>query len=168
MNNKIHREDNTFVITKNGYPYHVTAAMSEYSGLLAEYGASPETFAEEAIYTPSLAEIKQAARVKITEIRNRKESEGFAYQGMFFDSDALSIQRLMCAAQSAAHNPEFTVNWTLKDNSEVSLSSAQIQGVVAAFSAYNNTLHQTAAELKTQINEAENASAVAAVVWEDN
>ncbi len=63
MNNRIHREDNTFVITKSGYPYHVTADMPEYAGLLAEYGASPEAFSEEYPYVPpepTPAELAQA------------------------------------------------------------------------------------------------------------
>ena len=43
----IHRQDNTFVIEKNGLPYHVVPDMPEYAGLLAEYADNPVAFTEE-------------------------------------------------------------------------------------------------------------------------
>ncbi len=59
----IHRQDDTFVIDKNGYPYHITADMPEYAGLLAEYSENPGNFEEERPYVPpepTPAEIAQA------------------------------------------------------------------------------------------------------------
>lgn len=43
----IHREDNTFVIIKDGFPYHVIEGMEEYSCLLTEYTLNPDKFTEE-------------------------------------------------------------------------------------------------------------------------
>ena len=65
----IHRQDNTFVITKSGYPYHVTADMPEYAGLLAEYADNPVAFTEE--YPPVIPE-PTPAELALAEI-NRLE-----------------------------------------------------------------------------------------------
>lgn len=44
---KVHRQDDTFVIEKDEYPFHVTPEMPEYADLLAEYQENPQSFTEE-------------------------------------------------------------------------------------------------------------------------
>lgn len=46
----IHRQDNTFVIEKNGYPYHVIEGMDEYADLVSAYRNNFEDFEEEQVY----------------------------------------------------------------------------------------------------------------------
>ena len=164
---KIHREDNTFVITKNGMPYHVLGGMQEYAELREEYAANPENFTEEYSYKPTLKEIKKAACEKINVVRKEKETAGFTYMGKVFDSDDVSLQRLLYAAQSAALNPDFMIEWTLKDNSIIQLDAAKVQEAVEAFCIYNNALHQKAILLKEAINLAEDAAGVREVSWEN-
>ena len=60
---KIHRQDDTFVIEKNGYPYQVIEGMEEYQELLEEYEANPSAFEEEyppEPYEPTPQELAQA------------------------------------------------------------------------------------------------------------
>ena len=71
----IHRQDNTFVITKSGYPYHVTADMPEYAGLLAEYADNPVAFTEEyppVIPEPTPAEIAQAEIDRLESLQTKR------------------------------------------------------------------------------------------------
>lgn len=160
MIKKIHRENNTFVITKNRLPYHVIPGDPEYSKLLAEYNENPQNFTEEYKYTPSLQEFKNNAYEKINILRQEKEKAGFSYRGKIFDSDSVSMQRLLCAAQAAATNPDFTIEWTLKDNSNLQLDALQMQEVVATFCAYNNELHEQATTLKEAISKAQSIDEV--------
>lgn len=43
----IHRQDNTFVITFDGNPYHIIKGMDEYSQLIKDYAKNPTEFTEE-------------------------------------------------------------------------------------------------------------------------
>lgn len=52
----LHRLDNTFVITKNEYPYHVIPEMEEYADLLRQYEEDPSQFEEEVINEAEEAE----------------------------------------------------------------------------------------------------------------
>lgn len=45
----IYRKDETFIIKKNGMPYHVTKNMKEYPALIQEYQQNPNNFEEEKI-----------------------------------------------------------------------------------------------------------------------
>lgn len=59
----IHRQDDTFVIEKNGYPYHVTPEMPEFSELSTAYQANPSAFSEEAepvVPEPTYQELRAA------------------------------------------------------------------------------------------------------------
>lgn len=58
---KIHRPDNTFVIEKNFYPFHVTPEMPEYSELLTEFEQSPENFNED--FNPEIPDIEADYKV---------------------------------------------------------------------------------------------------------
>lgn len=59
----IHRViDDTFVIEKNGYPYHVIEGMEEYEGLYEAYLNDPHSFIHEhpEQYEPTEEDIAQA------------------------------------------------------------------------------------------------------------
>lgn len=59
----IHRQDNTFVIEKDGMPYHVVEGMAEYAGLLTDYSENPNSYTEEYLpepYIPTAQELAQA------------------------------------------------------------------------------------------------------------
>lgn len=44
---KKYRADGSFVIEKNGYPFHVTAEMPEYAEVLAEFQNNQQDFVED-------------------------------------------------------------------------------------------------------------------------
>lgn len=56
----IHREkDNSFVIVKNGYPYHVVSGMEEYVQLCEKYEINKDLFEEEKEVVVSFNDLKQ-------------------------------------------------------------------------------------------------------------
>lgn len=117
----------------------------------------------------TLQDLKDAQWSAIKQSRDAAELGTFTYNGMVFDGD-LNAQRRLAAYISvsksalAAGEP-FSAEFTLADNSLVTLSAqdfvgielAKVQSVAAVFA------HATA--LRAQIEAASTAAQVAAVVW---
>jgi len=118
----------------------------------------------------TLAEAKTEKLEEITRERDNKEQAGFDYMGKTFDADATSVQRLTLAAQSAslalASNEPFTINWTVQDDSSITLNAAEMLGVVPAIATHADTLHQEGRKLKNAVNNATTLDEVEAIVWE--
>ena len=95
----------------------------------------------------------------VNNTRNTKETEGFSYLGKIFDSDSLSVQRITNSALSAmiaiSNNTDFSITWTLKDNSSLNLSALRMLGCQAALTNRAAALHSYAKSLKELISAAE-------------
>lgn len=113
----------------------------------------------------SLDEVKAAQWEKVKASRYRAEASGFLWDGSLFDSDKISQQRITAAAQIASLNPEFSVDWTLADNSVRSLSASDMLAVCAAMGAHLNQQHATGRNLRAQIDSATNTAGVESVCW---
>ena len=89
--------------------------------------------------------------------RDAREFGPFSWGALTFDGDAESKSRLSLAAMAAqaaiASGQVWEVDWTLADNSTVTLSSADVIGVVQAMGANITAAHQ-AARLKRAAIEA--------------
>lgn len=130
---------------------------------------------EEAIPVPpappakTLAEAKADKRIEINFRRNMDEMGGFPFMGKDFDSDQLAVSRITVAVQAAqaavAAGAPFTIDWTAKDNSQISLTAAQLIGMPVALATHANALHMKAHGLKAQIDAATTVAKVEAVKW---
>lgn len=69
----IHRKDDTFVVTKNGRPYHVVKGMDDYDALLKSYRDDSSTFDEER--PPVLPVIDHGALVRADRNQLLKDSD---------------------------------------------------------------------------------------------
>jgi hypothetical protein len=115
---------------------------------------------------PPLASIKAAKRKAINAARDAEESAGFDYLGKRFDSDLQGIKRLYGAIMAALVAPgNFDVQWTTSDGSTITLNKGQLTALPLVMAAASNSLHAKARNLKAQINAAQSASEVDAVVW---
>lgn len=118
---------------------------------------------------PTLDAIKAVARAEINSQRDRAESLPFDYLGKQFDADPISIKRLTLAVQAAQSaiiaGQTFTITWTCADNSTIDLDEQQMLGALQAMMLRGVELHEKARALKTQIDAAETAEEVAAIVW---
>ena len=114
----------------------------------------------------NLSEAKTQAKDRITKARDTEESNGFVAYGKVFDSDLAAIQRISVAVQAAnAVGESFTVVWTCKDNTTITLDHAQTLALPAFMADVANTLHIKARSLKDQIEAATTLEEINAIVW---
>ena len=120
----------------------------------AKYGALPENVT----LTPppkTLEESKKAKKQSINKERDKKEQSSFLYDGSSFDTDQVSYMRLLGASQTAqsalASGQEFSVDWTLSDNSTRTMSAEDMLAIIPAFAMYSSSLHVRAKVMKDQV-----------------
>lgn len=80
----IHRTvDDSYVITKNGFPYHVYPYAAEFAeewdAVFAYAEAHPECVTEEKPYVPTLEELKTAKKARIDAETSAAIASGFDY-----------------------------------------------------------------------------------------
>ncbi|MDR1702319.1 MAG: DUF4376 domain-containing protein [Sporomusaceae bacterium] len=118
---------------------------------------------------PTLQEIRNKKRQKINAIRNAKEQGVFYFAGKPFDSDSVSAQRIAVAAQNALVakivGAEFAIEWTLADNSTITLNADEMLAVSQALAVHAATVHTTAKNLKDVINAAATQEEVENISW---
>lgn len=125
---------------------------------------------EELANTPlTLDEAKEQKKTEINARRDTLEQAGFEYLGGVFQTDEISYMRLLGANISAqlalSMGEDFSIDWTLADNSTMTLNASEMVGIIPAFAEYSNSLHVYANELKAQVEECETNEDVDAVVW---
>lgn len=117
----------------------------------------------------TLRDLKDARRAVINAAREQAEVGGFEALGHHFDSDAKSVARINVQVQMAlvalAEQWEFSIDWTLSDNSVVTLSGSQMISVGSALAEHMALQHEKAKGLKTQIEAAQLPEQVALVSW---
>lgn len=118
---------------------------------------------------PTLAELKLQKREAINAERADRETRGFPFLGVMFDSDQRSADRIQVAALAAhtalAVGQPFAVTWIAADNTPVALDAQGVMGLLGAFASYGLALHDTAQTLKAQVDAATTEAELVAVVW---
>jgi hypothetical protein len=106
---------------------------------------------------------------RIKAARTAAESAGFLFNGVRYDSDPLSLQRISSAvtlailAQSAGQ--PFAIDWTVADNSVVALDAAGMIGVGLACGQYVASVFDRARVLREQIEAATTADELDGLQW---
>ena len=117
-------------------------------------------------YDPrTLPDLKAAKWAQIKRDRDEAEFGGFTWNGSLFDSDAISQSRIQGALQLAALIPDFSIDWTLADNTARNLSAADLANVGAALGMHVAAQHAKARLLRSQIEAATTVAEVDAVTW---
>ena len=121
---------------------------------IEEYVVPVQVIAKE-----KLADVKARHKKQLNEWKELLEKSGFEFQGVMYQSDINSVQRMQVAvlsAQSALMVDEpFSINWATADNSEVTLEAADMVDLMDEYLSYSQDLHQQAKELKADVDEAE-------------
>ena len=117
--------------------------------------------------TDNAYKAKTWERIKVA--RAAAESAGFIFNGMRYDSDPLSLQRISSAvtlamlAQSAGQ--PFAIDWTVADNTVVPLDAAGMIGVGLTCGQYVASVFDRARVLREQIDAATTADQLDALQW---
>lgn len=115
-----------------------------------------------AIPAPDLADVKAAKRAEINTIRDQKEMEPINN----FDVDEKSAIRILFV-QNQLLRSGGTIDWTMADNTEENVDSADMNAIIDAIVEQSNRVHNIANYLKEQIEAATTAEEVNAIEWID-
>lgn len=125
-----------------------------------------------AIAEPTLDELKSAKRTEILAARDAAVRDGTTWQGhpIWTDGDAqrLALSVMAAPTLAAAVGSAETVSyptWTCKDGHVVQLDEAYATDLCLTIQTYVTAMYNTAAELLTQVDAAQSAEDVAAIVW---
>lgn len=164
----IKRLDGSYVITKNGYPYHVTQdgdTADEWAAVNAYAKAHPEEVTEVTPPpAPTLAEMKEAKKAELALARYRAEVSGTEFGGVHIKTDRQSQSLITGAALAASQDPEYSVVWKA-EGGFVTLTAEQIIAAAQAVRAHVEACFAREAELSSAVDAAKSAKAVRAIEW---
>jgi hypothetical protein len=93
----------------------------------------------------------------------------FVCGGQTFDGDSESQRRIQGAAQLAtlaqATGQPFSIDWTLADNTQATLTATEMIGVGVALGQHVNGAHGIARALRAQIDAATTPEELEAIQW---
>ena len=158
------------------------AALTDYSGPLPAYWNGSAVQAIPAQPSPShtwnwatkqwaydLTEGRAQAWSRIKSARESVEFGLFAWGGQTFDGDSESQRRIQGAAQLAtlaqATGQPFSIDWTLADNTQATLTATEMIGVGVALGQHVNGAHGIARTLRIQIDAATTPEELEAIQW---
>lgn len=117
----------------------------------------------------NLSEARAQAWARIKSARESVEFGPFVWGGQTFDGDSESQRRIQGAAQLAtlaqATGQPFSIDWTLADNTQATLTAAEMIGVGMALGQHVNGAHGIARTLRTQIDAATTPEELEAIQW---
>lgn len=153
----------------------LAALVGNASGLLgavADYLVASSPLAGGTVIPPEARTLDEAKQLKWAEIkrgRDAVEYGGFDWDGSHFDSDETSRSRIQGAVQLARIAQSFgqlySIDWTLSDNSERTLSGDDMVSVGVALGTHVGAAFETARVLRAQIDAATTTEEVDAVAW---
>ena len=114
----------------------------------------------------TLAELQDQAWSRIKTERDLREEAGAPYLGKILDSDEKSVTRISIAVQAAqaaiSAGTSFSLDWTMQDNSVVTMTAAEVVGMSVALATHSNGLHLAARAVHEKILAATDAAGVEA------
>lgn len=123
------------------------------------------SYIEEPPYIPSLESVQALKIAELKTIRNRKELEPIEYNGKVFDADKDSLDRLNYAIITLTVKKTDKINWTAADNTDIGMTVADLNAVLAEVGTRSNLLHIKYRELKARVLEASTNEEVESIIW---
>lgn len=123
----------------------------------------------EKLTTITLDELKIKKWAEIKALRDKIEQSGCPFKDTFIDSDLISVSRInvACIAAQAAlsSGQEFSIDWTMKDNSTRKLSAVEVIEMSSALASWSNTCHEKGRLLREQIEAATTVEDLEKIKW---
>jgi hypothetical protein len=128
-----------------------------------------ESFSAPTSESKTLEDLKSLKRTYINQSRDLEETGGFEYLGKILDSDERSSLRITMAAMTArlsldAEQP-FSIDWTTKDNSILTLDVYQTLEMPKALAIHGLTGHGKAKYLKGLVDNATSPEELESIIW---
>lgn len=124
---------------------------------------------EDYVTPSSLDELKTKKWIEIKAARDAEEQAGFVFKDKILDSDeksSLRITAAVTAAQAAVYSGiQFSLDWTCKDNTVLSLTAQEVCEMGLALAQHSNDVHEKARVLRDKIESATITEEIVAVVW---
>ena len=114
---------------------------------------------------PPIEELKATKWAEIKQAGIDCELSSFVWNGSVFDSNSVSQQRIYSAAQMAILDPNYTVDWTLANNTIRSLSAEDVKNLAIALNTHINDCHQKSQSLRNKIDSATTVQQIKDIVW---
>lgn len=106
---------------------------------------------------------------RIKAAREAAESAGFLYNGVLFDSDPVSVQRITGAVSLAmlaqAAGQPFSQTWTVADNTTMELDGPGMLALGVALGAHISAIFEKARDKRAEIALATTADELDAIAW---
>lgn len=122
-------------------------------------------FVEGLLDTRSLETQRRDAWVQIKAEREARMNAPITVQGLTLDADAKSRENLMGAVLEMQATGRAHRQWTLANNSRQNLTMAQLVAIGSAIADRTESLQNLSQDLREQIEAAETAEEVEAIVW---
>lgn len=120
-------------------------------------------------YAPSqpLDELKQAKITEFKSIRDSEEIKPIEYNGNLFDYDDKARDRINSAIIALdVMGDGKTIEWTLADNSNVTVTANDLRGVIANVAVRSNELHVKYRDLKELVETCTTNEELDLICWE--
>lgn len=113
----------------------------------------------------NIADLRAAKLVEIDMARDSAIIGGFEFNGVMYDSDPKSIQRINGAVTLSMLDPTYETEWITFDNGIVTLDAAGLAGLGVAAGAHEKAQIFKARQLKDQALAATTVSQLNAITW---
>lgn len=113
-----------------------------------------------------LDQYKLGAWRTVKALRNQKEAAGFKFNGVIYDSDSISQQRIQGAAQLAQLDSTMSIDWTTQDNSVVTLTASEVLALGVTMGQHINALHAASRVTRSEIYAAQTKRQIDQIVQE--
>lgn len=131
---------------------------------MKELGALPEG----AILTPpeqTLDELKADKLAALKAERDNKEVEPIEYNGNSFDYDEKARDRINAAIIALeVAGDSASLEWTATDNADVTVTAADLKGIISAVAVRSNTLHVAYRAAKEKVAAAQSKEEIEQIV----
>ena len=119
------------------------------------------------LYEPTLDELKTDKLAALKAERDTKEVEPIEYNGHLYDYDDKARDRINAAIIALEVAGEgASLEWTAADNTDVTVTTADLKNIIAAVAVRSNALHVTYRNAKTAVEAAQSKEELEAIVLE--
>lgn len=150
--------DNASDIPDNIIGEIIEVSEEELALFLNDYLRDPETgeFKKIPTYVPALDELKASKLNAAKMHRDTAEIAPIEYEGNTYDFDTKSRDRLDIALKAlSVQGEEATINWTMADNTTVTITATDIMGVFIQSAVRSNALHEHYRSIKEKVEAAQ-------------